>query len=338
VLKLKLLEAIKQCSFKVDDFIRRLLPDEAKPRELYAASRHLIEAGGKRLRPFLVVQSCIAVGGDASAVLPAAASVELIHNFTLVHDDIMDRDDFRRGVPTVHRIWGVPTAIIAGDLLFSKAFEALLRCAKHISVSPERVVEAARRLAEAVSTIAEGQALDMSLSGRLKEEVVSEEEYYEMIYKKTAALFKVSCEIGSIIGGGSEEQVRALSSYGENIGLAFQMLDDILGVTADEKVLGKPVGSDLREGKCTLIMIHALSNASSSQRAAIMKVYGKSEISVEELKLVVKLLEDLGSISYVLDLAKKHVDSAKKSISILPESGAKRLLMELADFVISRKY
>ena len=335
---MKLLEAIKQCCVRVDEYIWSLFPEEARPKELYDASRHLIKAGGKRLRPFLVIQSCIAVGGDVDAAIPAAASVELIHNFTLVHDDIMDRDEFRRGVPTVHTVWGVPTAILAGDLLFSKAFEAILRCADNPSVPPARVVEAGRRLAEAVSTIAEGQALDMRMSGRLREEMVSEEEYMEMIYKKTAALFKVSCEVGAIIGGGSDWQVAALSSYGENIGIAFQMLDDILGVTADEKVLGKPVGSDLREGKCTLIMIHALKNASSSQREMIMKVYGKSEISVDELNAVVKVLEDLGSISYVRELANRHVALAKDSISILPESDAKSLLMELADFVISRKY
>ena len=335
---MSLMDAVKAYANKVNEFMFNLLPLKPKLDFLYSASRHLLKAGGKRLRPFLVIQSCLAVGGEEEVAIPMAAAVELIHNFTLIHDDIMDKDEFRRGVPTVHVIWGIPMAILAGDLLFSKAFEAVFYCSRYSSISLKRLTEAGKRLAEAVSTIAEGQALDMKMSGILKEKIVDEKEYFEMISKKTAALFKVSCEIGALIGGGTEEQILALSRYGDNIGIAFQMWDDILGVVADEKVLGKPVGSDLREGKCTLILIHALKNADEIDKEFIMNIYGKDDFSKDDFNRFLKILEKTGSIKYVLDIAKKHVEVAKDSLRILPESNAKSLLIQLADFIVSRKY
>lgn len=335
---MKLMEAIRFCSAKVNEFIFNLLSEDLEPRSLYDASRHLIRAGGKRIRPFLVIQSCRAVGGCMDSVLPAAAAVELIHNFTLIHDDIMDQDNFRRGAPTVHVLWGLPTAILAGDLLFSKAFEALFICAFHDDISFRSVVEAGRRLASAVSTIAEGQALDMFLSGRLREKLISEEDYFEMIYKKTAALIKVSCEIGGLLGKAEPKELDALSRYGEHIGIAFQMKDDILSIMGDERVLGKPVGSDLREGKCTLILIHALRNASDNQREIIMNVYGKQNISREEVSMVIDVLRDLGSIDYVEGIARRRAALAKECIEALEFGEAKDLLLDLADFIVARKY
>lgn len=332
------MKVIRSYSVRVNEFIFRLLSEKLKPRELYDASRHLIKAGGKRVRPFLVIQSCRAVGGREDSVLPAAVAVELIHNFTLIHDDIMDQDELRRGAPTVHVLWGVSTAILAGDLLFSKAFEALFMCSSHPDISSEGLVEAGRRLASAVSVIAEGQALDMSFSGRLRSSLISEDDYFEMIYKKTAALFKVSCEIGGILGGANSIELEALSKYGEHIGIAFQMKDDVLGIVGDESVLGKPIGSDLREGKCTLILIHALRNASEGQRRIIMDVYGKENISREEIRRVIDVLDDLGSIEYVEDIARRRVVLAKDSLKVLPSSEAKSLLLDLADFIVARRY
>jgi len=332
------MKVIRSYSVRVNEFIFRLLSEKLKPRELYDASRHLIKAGGKRVRPFLVIQSCRAVGGREDSVLPAAVAVELIHNFTLIHDDIMDQDELRRGAPTVHVLWGVSTAILAGDLLFSKAFEALFMCSSYPDISSESLVEAGRRLASAVSVIAEGQALDMSFSGRLRSSLISEDDYFEMIYKKTAALFKVSCEIGGILGGANSIELEALSKYGEHIGIAFQMKDDVLGIVGDESVLGKPIGSDLREGKCTLILIHALRNASEGQRRIIMDVYGKENISREEIRRVIDVLDDLGSIEYVEDIARRRVVLAKDSLKVLPSSEAKSLLLDLADFIVARRY
>jgi len=335
---LNLIDVVKHYARKVDDFIFRLLSVKPDIDFLYRACRHLLEAGGKRLRPFLVIQSCMAVGGSEESAIPFAAAVELVHNFTLIHDDIMDQDSFRRGVPTVHVLWGVPTAILAGDLLFSKAFEAIFHNTATTHIPPHVVLRISRKLAETVSTIAEGQALDMKFSGALKEREVSEEDYFKVIAKKTAALFEASCEIGGLAGCGTNEQVHALSKYGYNIGLAFQMQDDILGVIADEKVLGKPVGSDLREGKCTLILIHALRNARDADRRFIMDIYGKKNFSRSDYEKFLEIIRKLGSIDYVLKVAKNYVEKAKKSLEVLPESNARDLLMNLADFIVSRKY
>ena len=331
-------DSLERCKILVNSYIDNVLDENLKPYSLYDAARHLIKAGGKRLRPFLVIESCKLVNGDEYSVLPAAVAVELIHNFTLVHDDIMDEDELRRGVPTVHILWNVPLAILAGDLLFSKAFEVLFECCKTPSVSPERVLEAAARIASSVSLLAEGQAMDVDFEGRLLKSGVSEEEYLNMIYRKTAVLMRASCEVGALIGGGCKEAVNALARYGENIGMAFQMRDDLLGVIGKEEELGKPVGSDLREGKCTLIFIHAFNNASSSQKRLLSKYYGRKSISKMDLESVVKVLREIGSIDYVASLAKRYVSIAKEALLKFDECEAKNNLLELADYIVVRTF
>jgi len=318
--------------------LERFFPDNLEPKNLYSASKHLLKSGGKRLRPFLVYQSCKLVGGDVEAVMPAAVSVELIHNFTLIHDDIMDEDEFRRGVPTVHVLWGVPMAILAGDVLFSKAFEIFFHCFSFKHIDRERIVESMRRLANAVTVIAEGQALDMSLEGKIFDMSITELDYLNMIYKKTAILIKTACEIGALLGMGSLESVNVLSKYGENIGLAFQMRDDILGVIGDEKVLGKPVGSDIREGKCTLVLLHAARNCDDKQRKKLQKCYGKRDLSNVELNEIIDVLKETGSLEYVSSLAEKYVLSAKDVLKSFFEGEDRDILMELADYILARGY
>ena len=304
-----------------NSYLKRFFSSYLEPKDLYDASKHLLMAGGKRLRPFLVFQACRLVDGDEDAVMPAAVAVELIHNFTLIHDDIMDEDSLRRGVPTVHVLWNVPLAILAGDLLFSKAFETIFQCIG-LSVPYSRVLEAARRLASSVSLIAEGQALDMGFEGKLSS--VDEKDYLNMIHKKTAVLIKASCEVGALIGGGSSDQVEALSKYGENIGMAFQMRDDILGVVADEKELGKPIGSDVKDAKCTLVLLHAFTHSDYDQRRLLLNYYGKKDLSRDELESVVNLLRDVGSIDYVASLAKRYVNEAKEALGDRFAGGAAR--------------
>jgi geranylgeranyl diphosphate synthase type I len=318
--------------------LERFLPDNLEPKDLYSASKHLLKSGGKRLRPFLVYQSCKLVGGDVEAIMPAAVSIELIHNFTLIHDDIMDRDEFRRGVPTVHVLWGVPMAILAGDVLFSKAFEIFFHCFSFKHIDRERIVESMRRLANAVTVIAEGQALDMSFEGKLFDMSITELDYLNMIYKKTAVLIKTACEIGGLLGMGSLESVNALSKYGENIGMAFQMRDDILGVIGDEKALGKPVGSDVREGKCTLVLLHAARNCDDNQRRTLQKYYGKRDLSNIELNEVIDVLKETGSLDYVSSLAEKYVLSAKEALKSFSKGEDRDILMELADYILARGY
>ena len=329
----ELLGEVRRCASHVDSFMLRMLRGEGHESvlELYRASRHLIEAGGKRRRPFLVLKSCEAVGGREEDALPAAAAVELLHTFTLIHDDIMDRDEVRRGVPTVHVRWGLDTAIMAGDLLFAKVFQSL----SQTGVPPERVVEAVGILAEAAVEICEGQAMDMAFE-RLEE--VSEDEYIRMVSKKTAALMRASAMCGALCGGGSRRQVEELGRYGLNAGIAFQIVDDVLGVVADERRLGKPVGSDLREGKKTIVLMHALKNASEEGRRRILSVLGRRDAPKSELEEAVEAMVEAGSIEYARKLASEYAERAKEALKELPETKARRMLAELVDFFVARTY
>ena len=318
----------------VDEYIEKTL-EIRRPEVLYMAARHLIDAGGKRLRPFLLLRSCSLVGGEQKDVVPLAVAIELLHNFTLIHDDVMDNDDFRRNVPTVHKLWGIPIAIASGDLLFAKVYESVIKWAEDGKQSYERVMAIIDRLNRATISICEGQVLDVSYVSIID---VKEEDYFNMIGGKTAALLRSSAEIGALAGGGNEEEVHLLGEFAYNAGLAFQLVDDYLGATANEKVLGKPVGSDLREGKKTLIIVHALSHASPEERRRILEALGNKRISPEDLREVNEILRSLGSLSYTMNRAREYVVKAKRSLEGLSECDAKRDLVELVDFIISRRY
>ena len=309
--------------------------EEVKPRELYDASKHLIDAGGKRLRPFLVLKSCEIVGGEAGVALPVAAAIEFIHNFTLIHDDIMDGDEKRRNVQTVHVLWGVPIAIVAGDMLFAKAYEILLRKIDLEKVPSKRIIKVLEVAAEATVSVCEGQALDMQFEKRLD---VSEEEYFDMTGKKTAALLQLAAKSGAIVGGGSPMQVSRLDKFAYYAGLAFQIRDDILGLTADEGVLGKPVGGDIRDGKRTLIIIHALAHADEVQRERILSVLGNREASLSEIEDAVETIQALNSIAYAAEKAEMLEEKAKLQLSSFPPTQIRETLLSLCDYIISREH
>lgn len=314
--------------------MEKILKDR-RPEALYRSARHLIEAGGKRLRPFLLLKACSLVGGEPKDVVPLAAAIEILHNFTLIHDDIMDNDDLRRNVPTVHRLWGIPIAIASGDLLFAKVYEAVVNWAEGGKAPCEGIIAIIDRLNQAAISICEGQVLDVSF---VSLENVTEKDYFEMIGGKTAALLKASAEIGALAGGGNNREVRLLGEFAYNAGMVFQLVDDYLGATADEKVLGKPVGSDLREGKKTLIIVHALSHASLEEKRRILEVLRNPKISQEDVGEVNKILSSLGSLSYTIEQAKNYVEEAKDSLEGLPKCEAKMDLQDLVEFFINRKY
>jgi len=328
----ELVKALNDSTKQVNDLLYELLP-ERYPKDLYKASRHLIDAGGKRVRPFLVLTCCELVGGNPLKAIPLAAAIELIHNFTLVHDDIMDQDRLRRGVPTVHVLYGVPLGINAGDMLFAKAYEAALRAQRN--VKPGRLFKALDVITEATITVCEGQALDMAFEGKMK---VTEREYMDMVAKKTAALLVASACVGAIAGGGKSYEVARLGRAVRASGLAFQMVDDILGLTADEKVLGKPVGSDIREGKRTLIVIHGLNHAKKLQSETILRALGNRNASLEEITKAVNTLKSLGSIDYVAAKAEAFNQRAKSELRIFPSSNACERLLTLFDYIVERKY
>ncbi|ASJ09965.1 serralysin [Thermococcus sp. P6] len=337
----ELFTRIKETAREVDMKILELIP-EKEPGELYAAARHYPLAGGKRVRPFVVLRAAEAVGGDAEKALYPAAAVEFIHNYSLVHDDIMDMDEKRRGRPTVHKIWGVNMAILAGDLLFSKAFEAVARA----EVGPGKKARILEVLVRTSNELCEGQAMDIEFETRSE---VTVEEYLRMISGKTGALFDGSATIGGIVGTEREDYVQALSKWGRNVGIAFQIWDDVLDLVADEEKLGKPVGSDIRKGKKTLIVSHFFQRASEEDKAELMKVFGKyagdakddaliHEDIREEVERAIELLRKYGSIDYAAEYARNLVKEANEALKVLPESEARRDLELLGEFLVERDY
>ena len=301
---------------------------EQEPKMLYDAVRHLPLSGGKRLRPILSIIACEAVGGRVEDVIPFAVSLELIHSFTLVHDDIMDKSTLRRNIQTVHIKFGESTAIIAGDTLFAKAFEVL-----H-NIKTKEAIEIAFKLSKCVKKICEGQQMDMEFE---KRKIVSEEEYLKMIGKKTASLFKFSTEGGAVIGGGSNREIKALSSYGWNLGLAFQIRDDYLDIHGEENILGKDIGNDIRNGKKTILVVHAIKVAKGEDKKKLLSILGKRDATDKEIKEVFEILLRTGSIGYAESLAKGYYREACKSLEMLRDSPQKKLLKEIARYSIERK-
>jgi geranylgeranyl diphosphate synthase type I len=325
-------DILKKYSKSIDEEIQNSL-GTVDPDELQKSTQHLIKAGGKKIRPSLVVLSSEAVGGNAEDALKTAAAVELIHTFSLIHDDIMDKDDMRRGKPSVHVLWGEPMAILAGDTLFSKAFETVLETPIDI-VTYERVVNALKTVVDSCIKICEGQASDMCFEGNFE---VSEDQYMNMIYKKTGALIAAATRSGSIIGGGTPEQVETLTEYGRLVGLAFQIQDDYLDVVSDEENLGKPVGSDIIEGKMTLMVVNALSKASSDDKDELVSIL-KAEDKDTDVKRALEIFEKYDSINYAHDIALQNVDTAKKLLKTLDESDATVALSMIADYVLQRNH
>lgn len=323
-MRLMMEDELEKRAALVMEAIEQLLP-VVHPRGLYEASRHLVDSGGKRLRPSMLLLAAEAVGGEAAALAPAAVSIELIHNFTLIHDDIMDNADVRRGRPAVHKLWGESGAILAGDTLYSKAFQVL----GMTPAEPGRILRAMNMLSRTCTSICEGQWLDMEFESRDR---VSEAEYMEMIEKKTGVLYGASAGMGAILAGASNEVVLAMDLFGRLTGMGFQLQDDVIDLTTPEKVSGKRQGGDLIEGKKTLIIIHALANNVSVQ------VFGKKEATSDQIQQSISILQKSGSIEYARSRAEEMVAQGKKALQVLPDSDAKTTMLELADFMIRRRY
>jgi len=302
---------------------------KGNPKKLYDAAGHLIVNGGKRLRPYMVIRSCQILKGKVSNAMPAASAVEMVHNFSLVHDDIMDNDEMRHGVPTVHKKFGMPIAILAGDVLFSKAFQIITDS----KLSPIATTQLVSRLAKACVDICEGQLLDVKMAEEKK--IPSQAEYITMIGKKTAALFDVSCAMGAICATNKAKDISNLSSFGRNLGIAFQITDDLIGVMGDPKITKKPVGNDLREGKKSLPILMAIKSAKGNDKKIILKAFGNSKISKKDLNRAVDVIRSLGIEESVRKQALKYAEKAEKSLGNYSGS-AKTELISLLDFVVKR--
>ena len=293
--------------------------------ELSKAANHLLFAGGKRLRPalFRLAADCIRSGSSAS-ILPAGLSLEVTHNFTLIHDDIMDGDATRRGKPTVHTLWGEPAAILAGDVLFARSFSLICD-----AMAPDGAkMQASAMLAKTCVEICEGQQLDMSFETR---QDVTREEYLDMVTKKTGVLYGASAAMGAILSGASKEQVDALYTYGCSIGAAFQIQDDLIDLMAPAQQSGKDQASDIREGKQTLIAITA------REKGVDLTSY-RRQLSADEIVSLIKKLESSHVIEEVQKTADTMVKDALDGLLVLRDCPERQLLSDLAYYFIQRGY
>tara|TARA_B110001454_G_C12720060_1_gene434294 strand:+ start:83 stop:1066 length:984 start_codon:yes stop_codon:yes gene_type:complete len=325
---MKVSNSIKKNADFVNKFLRKELNGD--PKQLYDAASHLIIHGGKRLRPYLVLKSCQMLGGKQSDAISAASAVEMIHNFTLVHDDIMDNDEMRHGVTTTHKKFDIPLAILAGDVLYSKAYNTISSKSK---LSSNYTTQLVSKLSKTCIEICEGQVDDIKFAENKR--IPTEKEYIKMIEKKTAVLFEVSCAMGAICAKRKQKDVKNLSAFGRNLGIAFQITDDLIGIIGDSKITKKPVGNDIREGKKSLPIILAIKKARGQNRTKIMRVFGNSGASKQQINLAVNVIRSLGVEKEVRDIALKYAQRAEKSISSYTGS-AKNEMTGLLNFVTKR--
>jgi len=320
----------KEMVKEVDRTLMRYV-ERGKHEKLIKAMRHYPEAGGKRMRPLMAILAAEAVGGRGKQALPFGCALEIIHNFTLVHDDVIDKDPVRRGRPAVHVAFDEPTAIIAGDALFAIAYDVL----SETDVDGERLRRLLRTVSNTVFLVAEGQQIDVDNEDRPE---VSREEYLDMVEKKTAVLFACAAEGGAIIGGGTEEQIAAMKEYALLLGIGFQIWDDVLGIKGDAKKVGKPVGSDIRNGKRTLIVVDALERLSEDPRKKVLtEALGNPDATDEQVRAAVQLLEDIGSIEHARQFALDYAKRAKDLLSCLNGSEEKEMLREMVDYAVGRE-
>ena len=319
---------------EVKPLVERRISDSlcaSKHSRLSNAMMHLIEGGGKRLRatlPWLVGK---AVGNSHSGLLDVGAAIEIVHNFTLVHDDIMDDDDTRRGLNAVHIEYGLPTAINAGDAMLAIAFERLVGAK---GLAHKDVGAMVNRLAWMVRRVSEGQQLDIEFEDRI---AVSESDYFEMIEGKTAVMFLTCAEVGARMSGADAETIQCMADWGLAVGLCFQLMDDLIDVLSDSDTLGKPAGSDLAQGKRTLMVIHALSQPDSPELNNLKAVLGKGESATQaEIDLGLAALKSIGSVDYARMKAEEYHKKAHSCLDRLRDSPALLALRELTDYQLNR--
>ena len=358
-----LLESLRNRRNKVHEYLSSKAEDYLR----YCSVQHLREAtnsyirdGGKFLRAEVLLFSCGAVGGREDFALPAAAAVEVFHNWTLVHDDIIDQDDRRRGKPTVHEefrqkaveAWGLnhPEAkhygqsvgILAGDILQGWVVSLLCELYQEQEVDPDVVLYLMNDLNLRIrSVLIDGEMMDVQYP-QIPVEDLEEEAILRMLWEKTGVLYEFAGKAGAMIGlnlcDPAHPLVDALASFTGKCGIAFQLQDDVLGIVGDERLLGKPVGSDIREGKRTLINYYALKNAGERERETLTRVFGNKQATPEDIQEARALLYELGGLKYCTNLAKSYLREALVLLDGIPDTPYKELLSLWADYMVEREF
>lgn len=289
-------------------------------------ARHLISSGGKRLRPMLTIAAAQMCGYQSDGHVKLAASVEFMHTATLLHDDVVDESDMRRGKQAARMLWGNQASVLVGDYLLGQAFRMMVEVGS---------MEALDILSAASTVIAEGEVLQLTAAQNM---ATTEDEYLTVIRAKTAALFSAAAEVGPVIANGSREDQAAFRSYGTNLGLAFQLIDDALDYGGNSKALGKDVGDDFREGKITLPVVLAYRRGTDEERKFWRRVMEDGDIEDGDLETAVSLMSDYGTIADTLDRARHYGAIANDALAPFPNSPHKSALLETVEFCISRAH
>lgn len=305
---------------------------ENEPEEVYGMLVPFVKSGGKRIRPALSMLSCRAVGGKCDKVLMPATLIEMFHNFTLVHDDIEDDSQFRRGEPTLHRKYGIPIALNSGDALYNLIWKHL----SDLEIECEKYRTLHIMFSNDFKKVVEGQGLELDWEHNERFDI-TEEKYFNMIGKKTAALMGLSCETGAFIGDADKKTRKALRRFGEDIGVAFQIQDDVLNVTGDFEKYQKEIGGDITEGKRTLMVVHAMKHAEKEEKEKMISLLSSNSSRKEDIDYVIDVFKKYGSIDYAKSKAEEMIVDAKKQLEVLDDSDDKKTLESIADFVVKRE-
>ncbi len=315
---------------EIEKIMEKDVSDE-DPR-VYGMLAPFLRRGGKRIRPALCLLACGLCGGRREDALVPAAIIELFHNFTLIHDDIEDQSQFRRGEPTLHVQHGLAAALNSGDALYTLLWRRLVS----LPVKPSRLVAMQLLYAQAFKRVVDGQGIELDWIQKDRFDV-TEEEYLSMISGKTSALIGLSCEAGAMIAGAGKRQRSSLRAYGEGIGAAFQIQDDVLNLTGDFQKYKKEIGGDISEGKRTLMVVHFLNNADPQKKGRLMSILRSHTKDQGQIGEAIKMLTEQGSIEYARARAKTLVSEAKSRLKSLPETEDRASLSSLADYVIDRE-
>lgn len=307
----------------VDALIRKHM-DSPVP-VIPALADHLIAGSGKRLRPLLTVAAARMAGAKDDACLKLAAAVEFIHTATLLHDDVVDSSELRRGRVAAHLIWGAPSSVLVGDFLFARAFELMVGAGS---------MSALEILARASRVIAEGEVLQLTRAHDLD---LSQELYLEIIQAKTAELFAAAAECGAVSAGAPPERCRSLRKFGMDLGIAFQLVDDALDYASDSATLGKNAGDDFREGKATLPLLLVMQRTGAAEREFWVRTVDRREQTDADFERARELMRQAGALQSTLDLARAYADSAKAALADFPANDWRPALEDLADFAVSRR-